>query len=80
MDIIRIFIKILTCPMKDDIAYVFNGKQFISVRKNEMLNELVDMHIDEINMSLEKNRGKLTEKQVQKLETFLEMLTADYLL
>ena len=26
--------------MKDDIAYVFDGKQFISVRKNEMLNDL----------------------------------------
>ena len=63
--------------MKDDIAYVFNGKQFISVRKNDMLNELVDMHIDEINVSLEKNRDKLNEKQITKLEKFLEMLNDD---
>ena len=45
--------------MKDDLAYVFNGTQFLSVRKNEMLNELIDTHIKEINLSLEKNKSKL---------------------
>ncbi len=63
--------------MKDDIAYVFNGKQFISVRKNEMLNQLVDMHIDEINKSLEKNRDKLNNLLIQRLEKFLNMLNDD---
>jgi hypothetical protein len=63
--------------MKDDIAYVFNGKQFISVRKNEMLNELIDTHIKEINLSLEKNKNKLNEKYVNRLEKFLDMLNDD---
>lgn len=63
--------------MKDDIAYVFDGKQFISVRKNEMLNELVNMHIDEINISFEKNKGKLDKHQIQRLEKFLDMLNDD---
>jgi hypothetical protein len=31
-----------------------NGKRFISVKKNEMLNQLIDMYIDEINISFEK--------------------------
>jgi hypothetical protein len=60
--------------MKDDIAYVFNGKQFISVRKNDMLNQLIDMHVDEINISFEKNKGKLNEKQIERLEKFIDML------
>ena len=60
--------------MKDDIAYVFNGKQFISVRKNDMLNQLIDMHVDEINISFEKNKGKLNEKQIERLEKFLDIL------
>ena len=60
--------------MKDDLAYVFNGNQFISVRKNEMLNELIDSHIKEINLSLEKNKNKLNEKYVIRLEKFLDML------
>jgi len=63
--------------MKDDIAYVFNGTQFISVRKNEMLNELIDTHTKEINLSLEKNKNKLSEKYVIRLEKFLDMLNDD---
>ena len=60
--------------MKDDLAYVFNGKQFISVRKNEMLTELIDNHVKEINFSLEKNKNKLNERYVIRLEKFLDML------
>ena len=63
--------------MKDDIAYVFDGKRFISVRKNEMLNELIDTHVNEINLSLEKNKNKLNEKYVTKIEKFLDMLNDD---
>ena len=63
--------------MKDDLAYVFDGKQFISVRKNEMLTELIDTHVKEINFSLEKNKNKLNEKYVIRLEKFLDMLNDD---
>jgi hypothetical protein len=64
--------------MKDDIAYVFNGEKFISVRKNDMLTQLIDMHIDEINISFEKNKGKLREKYVDRLEKFLSDLNNSY--
>ena len=63
--------------MKDDLGYVFNGKQFISIRKNEMINELIDVHTKEINLSLEKNKNKLNEKYVTRLEKFLDMLNDD---
>ena len=63
--------------MKDDLGYVFNGKQFISIRKNEMINELIDVHTKEINLSLEKNKNKLNEKYVIRLEKFLDMLNDD---
>ena len=63
--------------MKDDLAYVFNGKEFISVRKNEMINELIDIHTKEINLSLEKNKNKINEKYVTRLEKFLDMLNDD---
>jgi hypothetical protein len=54
--------------MKDDIAYIFNGKQFIAVNKNEILNKIV--YIYEINITLEKYK-------LQKLEKFLNILN-DY--
>lgn len=63
--------------MKDDIAYIFNGKQFISIRKNEMLNELIDTHVKEINLSLEKNKKNMNDKYVSRLEKFLDMLNDD---
>jgi hypothetical protein len=63
--------------MKDDLAYIFNGKQFIYVRKNEMIHELIDIHTKEINLSLEKNKNKLNEKYVTRLEKFLDMLNDD---
>lgn len=60
--------------MKDAIAYIFNGEKFISVRKNDMLTELINMHIDEINISFEKNKGKLKAKYVDRLDKFLSDL------
>ena len=63
--------------MKDNIAYVFNGKQFITVMKNEMLNELIDIHVNEINLSLEKNKNKINEYYVNKIEEFLNKLNDD---
>ena len=63
--------------MRDDIGYIFNGKEFISVKKNEMVNELIDTHIKEINLSLEKHKNKLNEKYVNRLEKFLDMLNDD---
>ena len=63
--------------MRDDIGYIFNGKEFISIKKNEMVNELIDSHIKEINLSLEKHKNKLNEKYVNRLEKFLDMLNDD---
>jgi len=63
--------------MRDDIGYIFNGKEFISIKKNEMLNELIDTHVKEINLSLEKHKNKLNEKYVNRLEKFLDMLNDD---
>jgi hypothetical protein len=63
--------------MRDDIGYIFNGKEFISVKKNEMLNDLVDTHIKEINLSFEKHKNKLNDKYVIRLEKFLDMLNDD---
>ena len=36
---------------KDSLAYIFTGIKFMSVRKNEMLNDLIEIHMSEI-MSL----------------------------
>jgi len=42
-----------------------------------MLNELIDVHTKEINLSLEKNKNKINDKYVTRLEKFLDMLNDD---
>jgi hypothetical protein len=64
--------------MRDDLAYVFNGKEFVAVKKNTMLNELVDVHTIEINLSLEKYRKKLDLSVIDILEKFLNKLNDQY--
>ena len=63
--------------MKDDLAYIFNGSKFIMVKKNEVLNELIDIHKNEINLSLERNINKLNESYVTKIEDFLNRINQE---
>ena len=60
--------------MKDNLAYVFNGHKFISIHKNEMLNELIDQHTNEINISLDKNKNKVTQQTIKIIETLIDKL------
>ena len=63
---------------KNDIAYIFNGIHFISVRKTEMINDLIDLHTKEINLSIEKNKNKLNEKYISWLEDFINKLNDNH--
>ena len=57
--------------------YIFNGAKFIMVKKNEVLNELIDIHKNEINLSLERNINKLNESYVTKIEDFLNKINQE---
>jgi gas vesicle protein len=63
--------------LKDDIAYIFDGKNFISVDKNEMLSQLIDMHSDEISVSLEQNKKEIKPSFIPRIENFLKSLNND---
>jgi len=60
--------------MRDNIGYIFNGSKIEAVPKAEMLNNLLDMHMVEINIALEKNENKLKDYNIKKLEDFIEAL------
>jgi len=59
---------------KDSLAYIFNGNGFITVKKHDMLNEIMDTHITEINLSYEKMKDKLIPKHADRIQKFLEKL------
>jgi len=59
---------------KDPLAYIFNGKAFITVKTHYMLNELIDTHIYEINLSYDKVKNKIIPKYADRIEYFLQKL------
>ena len=71
------FGNIFITNMRDNLAHIYNGDQFIAISKDEMLTELLDTHIYELNLSFEKHQKSLTSKQIKKLEDFLSMLNND---
>jgi hypothetical protein len=56
--------------MKDNIAYTFNGDKFIGVNKDELIDELIDNHKDQIEVSYEEYKDKMREYTQKRLEAF----------
>ena len=69
---------ILITNLRDDLAYVFDGEKFVTTKKNKSITELIDNHIDSIEISLEEYKEKLNPKVVQKLEELIEKINDDY--
>jgi len=60
--------------MRDNNAYVFNGTNFITVSKDEVINDLINSYSEEIELSFDTYKNKLSEHIVKRLEVFLEQL------
>jgi hypothetical protein len=63
--------------MRDNNAYVFNGINFITVSKDEVINDLINNYSEEIELSFDTYKNKLSEHTVKRLEVFLEQLNSD---
>lgn len=63
--------------MRDNNAYVFNGTNFITVSKDEVINDLINNYSEEIELSFDTYKNKLSEHTVKRLEVFLEQLNSD---
>ena len=60
--------------MKDNLAYIFDGKQFISVKKNEIIDEIIENHKEEIELSIDEYKDKMREFVVRRLQAFLDLM------
>ena len=60
--------------LKDQYAYIFDGSKFIAVLKTDVLNELVDNHFDNIELSVEEYKDKLNSKTIDVLDKFIEKI------
>lgn len=63
--------------LKDDLAYIYNGEQFETVSKKVMLDELIDIHTENIEVTFDNYKDKLNEKTVGILENFLGKINDD---
>ena len=63
--------------MRDNNAYVFNGTSFITVSKDEVINDLINNYSEEIELSFDTYKNKLSEHTVKRLEVFLEQLNSE---
>ena len=63
--------------MRYNNAYIFNGTSFITVSKNEVINDLINNWGEEIELSFDIYKNKLSEHTVKRLEVFLEQLNSE---
>jgi uncharacterized protein YpiB (UPF0302 family) len=65
---------ILITNLYNNIAHVFDGEKFITMKKNEAINELIDNHLENIEISLEEYREKINPKATDILDRMIEKL------
>jgi hypothetical protein len=63
--------------LRSNIAFIFDGKEFIATDKNDVLNELISDHTNEINLSLDIHRKKLNNYTIKKIEGMLKKLESE---
>jgi hypothetical protein len=64
--------------MRDDIAYVYNGgNKFEAISKMETINDLINTHIENIELTLDTYREQLPERMVITLEKFIKQIEND---
>jgi hypothetical protein len=68
---------ILITNLRDNIAYVYNGNKFEAVQKNSVISDLIEQHMNNIEVSLENYKNKLPKKTANILDKLLQKLEDD---
>jgi len=63
--------------LRDNIAYIFDGKEFIACDKTDTIIELIDDHANEINLSLDNHKENLNDYTIKKIEDMLQKLESE---
>ncbi len=65
--------------LKDDIAFIHDGEDYIAKDKNDVISDLIELHLENIEMILDEEnenniRNKIDEKTIKKLEDLRDRL------
>jgi rubrerythrin len=63
--------------MKDNLAYIFDGNKFISVKKNDIIADMIENYAYEIELSFDNNKNKLRDTISKRIERFLKLINND---
>ena len=64
--------------LRDNIAYVYNGNKFEAVQKHSVINQLIDQHMNNIEVSYDDYKDKLPERTVSILDKLIEKLEDEH--
>jgi len=65
---------ILITNLKDNNAYIFDGIKFSAISKDEAIHELINSHVDEIEMSKNKYEHKISEYKLKNINKFINLI------
>jgi uncharacterized C2H2 Zn-finger protein len=63
--------------LKDDLAYVYDGTKFTTVTKNDVIMELIENYAEQVEISFEENRDKMTESKIKCVENYLNLINSE---
>ena len=63
--------------MKDDLVYVYDGTKFTTTTKSDAINDLIDNYSDQIEISFDDNKDKMTEYKIKCVENYLELINSN---
>jgi hypothetical protein len=63
--------------MKDDLMYIYDGTKFTTTTKSDAINDLIDNYSDQIEISFDDNKDKMTEYKIKCVENYLKLINSN---
>jgi hypothetical protein len=60
--------------LKDDLAYVYDGNKFVTATKNDVIMNLINNYSEQVEISFEENRDKMTESKIRCVENYINLI------
>jgi hypothetical protein len=63
--------------LKDDLVYVYDGTKFTTTTKTDTIYDMITNYTDQIELSFDDNKDKLTEYKIKCVENYLELINSN---
>ena len=63
--------------MKDDLVYVYDGTKFTTTTKTDTIYDMITNYTEQIELSFDDNKDKLTEYKIKCVENYLELINSN---